>query len=167
MAETSTLLRRVDLAQVSLRLPPTETHRVPFPLPLDPNTAWEEGSNAALWLGPDEWLITDAADTGRDLVTDLTQALAGVHHSAIDVGSNRTALELSDPQRLEILAAGCAIDLHPSRWLTGSCAQTLIGKVPVLLHERDASTRVFVRPSYAGTLSHWLSAARRALVAGR
>jgi sarcosine oxidase subunit gamma len=157
------ILQPVSLAQVSLRLAHDEVPRVPFPLPLEPNTVWEEGPDAALWLGPDEWLITDAEDPASDLVTDLEQALAGVHHSAIDVSANRAVFDLTmpGPQRMELLATGCSIDLDPSRWVPGRCAQTLLGKVPVLLQERETATRLFVRPSYAGWLAAWLTAAER------
>ena len=160
---TADLLQTVDLAQVDLRLDPAEASRVPFPLPAEPNRVWEDGPNAAIWLGPDEWLITGPPGTAGGLVTDLDQALASEHHSAIDVSANRATFEMTADDRLEIMAAGCTIDLHPRHWQAGMCAQTLIGKVPVVLVEREASTRIFVRPSYAASLADWLAAAAAGL----
>lgn len=153
------LLTPKPLTQVSLRLDPTEVARVPFPLPLIPNTTWEDETGSALWLGLDEWLVTAAAKTAADVITDLALSLQGVHHSVIDVSANRAALELTTLDRHDLLATGCAIDLHPSHWSVGMCAQTLIGKIPVILHERTGSTRIFVRPSYDEPLTHWLEAA--------
>jgi sarcosine oxidase subunit gamma len=134
--------------QVSLRVDAAATS---LDLPVHPNT-WRTDTTGrdVLWLGPDEWLVVG----GR--TDDLVVTLAGVHHSLVDVTANRAVLELSSPDRLELLAAGCGLDLHPRSWRAGMCAQTLLAKVPVILQERERSTRVFVRPSYLGWLRTWL-----------
>ena len=77
------------LAQVDLRVDPAEAHRSPTPLPLEPNTVWEQGSRAVLWLGPNEWLILGAPGTAPEIVAELEAAFADVHHSVIDVSANR------------------------------------------------------------------------------
>jgi sarcosine oxidase subunit gamma len=140
------------LAQVSLRIAPSLADRAPFPLPLVPNTTWERGSRAALWLGPDEWLVLGPPNAGNEIVAELETALDGVHRSVIDVGANRVAIELGGPARLETLASGCPIDLHPRAWRAGMCAQTLFAKTQVILHERADTTGVLVRPSFADYL---------------
>jgi sarcosine oxidase, subunit gamma len=138
------------LAQVSLRLDPSLAERAPFPLPLEANTAWEDGSRAALRLGPDEWLVLGPPHAGGGIVAELEVALEGEHRSIVDVSANRVAIELGGPGRLELLASGCPLDLHPRRWRSGMCAQTLLAKAQVILHERADSTGVLVRPSFAG-----------------
>jgi sarcosine oxidase gamma subunit len=45
--------------------------------------------------------------------------------------------------------------------VAGRCAQTLVGRAQVLLHERDDATRLFVRPSFAGYLTDLLLEVRR------
>lgn len=140
------------LAQVSLRLDPSLAERVAFPLPLESNTAWEAGARAALWLGPDEWLIVGQAHTAPEIVAELDRSLDGVHRSIVDVSSNRVAIELGGPGRLELLASGCSLDLHPRSWGVGMCAQTLFAKTQMILHERHDTTRVLVRPSFAAYL---------------
>lgn len=158
------LLAPKPLTQVSLRLDASEVARVPFPLPLVPNTAWQDETGTVLWLGPDEWLVTAAAKTGLDVVTDLELVLDGVHHSVIDVSANRACFELAAPDRLDLLASGCSIDLDPTRWEPGQCAQSLVGKIPVILHEHpNGTTRLFVRPSYADALVDWLTKAKALL----
>lgn len=137
------------LAQVSLRLDPSVADRAPFPLPTEPNTAWEEGPRAVLWLGPDEWLVLGPPHAGPDIVAELGSALDGLHRSVIDVSANRVAIELGGPGRFELLASGCPIDLHPRSWRAGMCAQTLLAKAQVILHERAETTGVLVRPSFA------------------
>ena len=138
------------LAQVSLRLDPWLAGHAPFPLPLDPNTTWEEGPRAVLWLGPDEWLVLGPPHTGDQIVAELEAALEGEHRSVIDVSANRVAIELGGPDRLELLASGCPLDLHPRAWRSGTCAQTLFAKAQVILQERTDTTGLLVRPSFAG-----------------
>lgn len=140
------------LAQVSLRLDPSLVDRAPFPLPLEPNTLREQGRRAALWLGPDEWLVLGPPSAAREIVTELETALDGFHSSVIDVSANRVAIELGGPGRFELLASGCSLDLHRRSWRPGRCAQTLFGKAQVILHERAETTGVLVRPSFAGYL---------------
>jgi sarcosine oxidase, subunit gamma len=138
------------LAQVSLRLDPALADRLPVALPLEPNTARDDGVRAALWLGPDEWLVLGPPHAGAGIVAELEAALDGLHRSVVDVSANRIGIELGGPDRLELLASGCPIDLHPRAWGVGSCAQTLFGKAQVILHERAGTTRLLVRPSFAG-----------------
>ncbi len=140
------------LAQVSVRLDASLAERAPYALPLDPNTAWEAGPRAALWLGPDEWLVLGPAHAAPEIVAELDGALDGEHRSIVDVSANRTAIELGGLGRHELLASGCSLDLHPRSWHAGMCAQTLFARTQVILHERDETTRVLVRPSFAGYL---------------
>ena len=147
------------LAQVNLRLDPWLADRAPYPLPVAPNTAWEDGPRAALWLGPDEWVILGPPDAGGEIVAKLDAALDGLHRSVVDVGANRVALEISGPGAREILSKGCAIDLHPRMWSPGMCAQSTLGKAQVILHERADTTGIAVRTSFANYLVDWFAAA--------
>jgi sarcosine oxidase subunit gamma len=144
------------LAQVDLRLHAGAVERAPHPLPTRPNTAWEEGPRAALWLGPDEWLVLGPPGAGPAIVAEYHRALEGLHRSVVDVSANRVALELSGPRAKDVLAKGCGLDLHPRTWTTGRCAQTLLARVPVILQERAETTGVLVRPSYSTYLVDWL-----------
>jgi sarcosine oxidase, subunit gamma len=144
------------LTQVGLRLDPALADRAPYPLPLTPNTAWEEGPRAALWLGPDEWLILGPPDEAARIAAELDGALDGLHRSVVDLSSNRVALELAGPARFELLSKGCPIDLHPLAWTSGLCAQTLLAKTQVILHERADRTGILVRTSFASYLVDWL-----------
>lgn len=137
------------LAQVSLRLDPSLAARSPVPLPLEPNTARDDGARAALWLGPDEWLVLGPTGSAGALAAELGTALDGLHRSIVDVSANRVALVLGGADRHEALASGCTLDLHPRSWHDGMCAQTLFAKAQVLLQERADTTRVLVRPSFA------------------
>jgi sarcosine oxidase subunit gamma len=143
-AVTAETLVLVDLTQIGLRAEPTG---LPFELP-EPNTATSWGDRDVLWLGPDEWLVVDGAGESSAIERELETALAGRHHSAIDLSANRSVFDLTDG--LDLLSSGCGLDLDPSRWRPGRCAQTLFGGAQVILHQLNGrTTRVFVRPSFA------------------
>lgn len=127
------VLREVELdAQVSLRGEP----------PLAPNTV----AGDALWLGPDEWLVLG----GRE--QEYPDAWA-----VVDVSANRVCLELSGAGAADVLARGCALDLHPSVFPPGRCAQTLVARAQVILYRTEEHAfRLLVRPSFAGYLRAWL-----------
>jgi sarcosine oxidase subunit gamma len=144
------------LAQVDVRVDAALLGRAPYPLPTTPNTAWEEGPRAALWLGPDEWLVLGPPGAGADIVGELDAGPEGSHRSVVDVSANRVALELSGPRAKEVLSQGCALDLHPRAWRPGTCAQTMLARAQVILHERSDSTGILVRPSFADYLVDWL-----------
>ncbi len=144
------------LAQVDVRLDAALVDRAPYPLPTTPNTAWEDGPRAALWLSPDEWLVLGPPGAGLAIVRELESALDDLHCSIIDVSANRVALELSGPRAKEVLSKGCALDLHPRSWQPGMCAQTMLARAAVILHERSETTGILVRPSFADYLVDWL-----------
>jgi sarcosine oxidase, subunit gamma len=144
------------LTQIDVRVDAALLGRAPYPLPTTPNTAWEEGPRAALWLGPDEWLVLGPPGAGADIVGEIDAALEGAHRSVVDASANRVALELSGPRAKEVLSKGCAIDLHPRAWRPGMCAQTMLARAQVILHERSDTTGILVRPSFADYLVDWL-----------
>jgi sarcosine oxidase, subunit gamma len=146
------------LAQVDLRADPALAARLPLAPPLEPNTWTAGGGREALWLGPDQWLLVGPPGSAPAITAELGRALAGEHHSVVDTSANRTVVELTGDGRLDLLAQGCALDLHPRAWRPGRCAQTLLARVPVLLQEREGATRVFVRASFAAHLAGWLTA---------
>lgn len=141
------------LAQVDVRVGTAATS---LGLARETNTWLRDGDREVLWLGPDGWLVVGPAGIERALADELDRALAGTHHSVVDVSANRAVVELTGRDRYELLSKGCSIDLHPRSWREGSCAQTLLARVPVILQERGKGTRVFVRPSFADYLVDWL-----------
>jgi sarcosine oxidase subunit gamma len=147
----------VFLAQVDVRADTSTAARLGFPA--EPNTVASGPHRDILWLGPDEWLVVGLGGTAEALVAELENALGGVHHSVVDVSANRTVIELGGRSRHELLSTACPIDLHPRSWNDGRCAQTVFGAAQILLQEREGTTRVFVRPSFAAYVVDLLLAA--------
>lgn len=130
-------------------------------LPVDcGQTAQSPGSDAerhtALWLGPDEWLVTSTGDP--DGWASTLQALLGSDPgSVVDVSANRTVVELSGPSARSVLEKGCPADLHPRAFGPGTAISTSLGPVPLLLWQTgDQTYRLLPRSSYADYLARWL-----------
>jgi sarcosine oxidase, subunit gamma len=136
------------LAQVDVRVDPTTAGTLGFPT--EPNTWTPAGDRDVLWLGPDEWLVVAEPGGAGAIAQELERSLADVHRSVADVSANRSVLELSGSSRHEHLSSACPIDLHPRSWGDRRCAQSVFGAAQVLLQERQETTRLFVRPSFAG-----------------
>jgi sarcosine oxidase subunit gamma len=136
-----------------------------FVLPLEPNTVTGKVDHYALWLGPDEWLIVGPEGTEAVLEARCRSALGSDFGSVVDVSANRTTLELHGPNARVVLETGCAIDLHPRAFGPGRCAQTLVARTAVVLHQTTGEPRyrLLVRPSYAAFLATWFCDAMGAL----
>lgn len=130
------------------------------PLPTTPNTWAPMRDGRAVWLGPDEWLLTGASTLDEEPVRAAVAPLGG---TVVDVSAQRTGVRLRGRDARELLAFGCALDLRPASFPPGSCAQTLLGQSGVLLiadQEGDGAVRgvvdVVVRSSFAGYVAGWL-----------
>ncbi|NEB78309.1 sarcosine oxidase subunit gamma [Streptomyces sp. SID14478] len=120
------------------------------------------GARTALWLGPDEWLVTSGADDPAALTAELHRALADEPGAVVDVSAHRTTLELSGRFARDVLEKGCAQDLHPRSFTAGTAVTTQLGPVPLVLwrteHADPAAPvyRLLPRSSFADHLARWL-----------
>jgi sarcosine oxidase, subunit gamma len=126
-------------------------------LPTRPS--WVEGDTArVIWLGPDEWLVTSPFRSPADLEAGL-RAAVGAAGAVVDVSAQRTTLRLRGEHVRDVLATGCAIDLHPRAFPAGSAVQTTLGLAGVVLLSLDESAthyQLLVRSSFARYLAAWL-----------
>ena len=128
-------------------------------LPTAPNTWVPTGTGRAVWLGPDEWLLSSTTETPEELEARVRAAVVGLGGSATDVSAQRIGLRLTGARVRDVLAKGCSIDLHPRVFGRGRSAQTTLGQAGVvLLGLSDAGDDyvVLVRSSFAGYLADWL-----------
>jgi sarcosine oxidase, subunit alpha len=101
-------------------------------LPTVPCRAIISRDRAALWLGPDEWLIV-APDTASDLAARATKAAGDHPASIVDVSHRSRTLEITGPRAAWCLNAFCALDLDARVFPVGMCTRTLLGKAEILL----------------------------------
>lgn len=110
---------------------------------------------AALWLGPDEFLVL--APEGTELAAGLIRALGDEPGQVVDLSANRTVIELSGPAARAVLEKGCPADLHPRVFGVGTAITTSLGPVPLLLWKTGEETfRLLPRASFADYTARWL-----------
>jgi sarcosine oxidase subunit gamma len=150
------------VAMVDVRLGAMDSEaseRLGVDLPTVPNTWVPTDTGRAVWLGPDEWLLTSTAEVPEKLEARVQAAVAARGGSATDVSAQRVTLRLTGSRVRDVLAKGCSIDLHPRVFGRGRSAQTTLGRAGViLLALADAGDDyvVLVRSSFAGYLADWL-----------
>lgn len=107
-------------------------------LPESPKTSAmnKAKTRAALWLGPDEWLLIDFSGT------DMLGACAGVKqlHSAVDISHRNVAILVEGPGAEATLSAGCPQDLSLAVFPVGACSRTILGKIEVVIWRTDAQS---------------------------
>jgi sarcosine oxidase subunit gamma len=127
-------------------------------LPDRPLTASAAGPRAALWLGPDEWLLLAEDASAATIIPALEAARAGAAAAITDISDRQAALELEGPIALDLLAEGCPLDLEA--FPVNGCARTLFGKVEVVVWRRAAEWwRLEVARSFAPHLKAHLAEA--------
>ena len=102
-----------------------------------PCRATTADDRAALWLGPDEWLLfLPPQDT--DWPSRISAALGSTPASIVDVSSRTVSLHVAGPHATDCLNAFCALDLDPRSFPLGMCTRTLFGKAEIVLWRIDA-----------------------------
>jgi len=135
-------------------------------MPTTPCRAAERAARAALWLGPDEWLLLAAGGNADTLAASLEAAAGGEPVSIVDVSHRQLGFELDGPDAATLLNAGCPLDLDPEAFPSGGCTRTLFDKAEIVLWRRSASGfRLEVARSFADYLVGMLAVARRDLAA--
>lgn len=127
-------------------------------LPRQPNTSIAAGAVLAHWLGPNSWLLVGPALDGPELKR-RRQAIAAAQGALIDVSSGRVVLRIRGVRAADVMAKNCGLDFHPRRFAPGQCAQSLYGRVAVLIHRLDGAPGfdLFAARSFAGSLWHELT----------
>ncbi|WP_310632388.1 sarcosine oxidase subunit gamma [Paraburkholderia sp.] len=102
--------------------------------PAAPNTVTRSANYDVLWLGPDEWLVRSSAPVRAGVLeAKLAPELGECYAAAVDVGSGYTVVEIEGTRVREVLSRGCPLDLHPSLFKPGQCAQSLYFKASIVL----------------------------------
>lgn len=128
-------------------------------LPTTPGTCVQGGDSTVIWFGPQEWLVTSTQRGGEALEAELHEAAAATGGAAVDVSAQRTTVRLRGAHARDVLAKGCALDLHPRVFGPGAAAQTMLALAAVVLIPLDdngTDYRIIVRSSFAGYLADWL-----------
>ena len=113
----------------------------------------------AMWLGPESWLLVGARALGNFAAArDAMQAGGG---ALFDVSASRVAYAVSGARALDVLAAGCPLDLHADAFPPGRCAQSLFGRTSALYCRARGGVVLMVPRSFARDVWHGLVEAAR------
>ncbi len=99
------------------------------PLPTVACRAETAGDRAALWLGPDEWLLL-ANEIDE---TALQSALQDRPAALVDVSDRTLFYKLSGPLAARTLNCGCPLDLDLAHFPVGMCTRTVLEKAEIIL----------------------------------
>jgi sarcosine oxidase, subunit gamma len=131
-------------------------------VPATPCRAGVEGERAALWLGPDEWLLIAPES---DACGELGAALKDLPHSLVEVSHRQIALCVLGPQAPVLLASGCPLDLDENAFPVGMCTRTMCAKAEIVLWRPAQQVfRVEVWRSFAAYLTQFLAEAARGMI---
>lgn len=152
------------LARFSLRGGPEIAARLGGPFGVAPGDqacrAVESDSRAALWLGPDEWMLVAFDAEAGPLAVELGEALGSAPHSLVDISHRNTGFTIDGAGAADLLAEGCPLDLALPACPVGFCSRTVLGKAEVVVWRRGVDTfHLEGWRSYAPYLSAFLNQA--------
>lgn len=131
-------------------------------LPLEPWRSAANGSRAALWLGPDEWLLFADEREADAITVQVAAAIGETPYSWVDVSHRNAGFLLSGPHAADVLNAGCPLPLDLVSFPVGKCTRTLFGKAEVVLWRTgETEFRIEVWRSFAAYVAGLVSEAAR------
>jgi sarcosine oxidase, subunit gamma len=109
-------------------------------------------------LSPTEWLVIGTDLDAVPLLQFLQTSLAGTAFRATVITQALARIEIKGEEARLLLAKGCSLDLHPSRFSAGRCARTrLAGMTVILWCTRECTFQCIVASSYREYLIAWLA----------
>jgi sarcosine oxidase subunit gamma len=109
----------------------------------------------ALWLAPNEWLISSgSADSS---LLSFEPALSTALHHVSDVTDGHVVFDIGGDGARDLLANGCSLDLHHDVFGPNDCARSLLTNIPILIECREAPWhfRLYADISYGWYLRAW------------
>jgi sarcosine oxidase subunit gamma len=130
------------------------------PVPASVCRAAHDGERAALWLGPDEWLLVAPAGSAAALTSPLGEVLHALPHSLVDVSHRQVGLMVSGGEAATLLAAGCPLDLDARAFPVDMCTRTMLARAEILLWRTGTHAfRIEVWRSFSAYVSAFLAEA--------
>ena len=126
-------------------------------LPVQPNRSVAHDTWRAAWLRPNTWLVSGSEEVRGQRWAEVLRAQEGGLCRLTDVAHARVCLRLPRVAGSLVLAKGTPLDLRPSRFGPGQCAQTWCAGFAVLLDCGTAGIDVYVDVSLAVAFWNWLS----------
>jgi sarcosine oxidase, subunit alpha len=125
-----------------------------------PGRAITSRDRAAMWLGPDEWLVLAPVDTG--LAQRADASVGGLLASVVDISHHNAAIEVAGTHATCCINAFNALDLDLRVFPVDGCARTVFGKAEIVLWRTATQVfRIEVARSFAPYVGACLEEARQ------
>lgn len=105
------------------------------------NTFVGNADSTLYWMGPNERLLHTSTDPAS--IIDSWKSLQFT--AAVDVSDYYTLLELAGPRAREVFSSGSPLDVHPTVFNAGQCAQTRFGNASVVIAMQNDSPQYMVQ----------------------
>ena len=118
---------------------------------------------AAIWIGPDQWLIEAPFDTHEDIARIVKDKMGGTA-SVTEQTDGWARFEVEGPRAADVFERLCALDIRSMQ--TGAASRTLVEHLGCLVVCREAGQRFSVLGprSAAGSLHHALVTAAQSAI---
>jgi sarcosine oxidase subunit gamma len=119
-------------------------------LPRDACRAATHPPRAALWLGPDEWLLIAPDGEADRIAAEINAALTGAPASVVDISDRQVAIAVTGPRAAETVNAFNPLDLDATAFPVGMVTRTVFAKAEIVLWRTAADAfRIEVWRSFA------------------
>ena len=135
-------------------------------LPTQPNTGARAGDITLLSLGPRSWLCVGDRERATNEYDVARKALNEAGGALFDVSSSYVAWTVSGEASARVLNRGCPLDLHPTVFRAGHCAQSLLGHIGVLIYRPDERQAFVVAVARSFAADAWTQLAGYATTEG-
>jgi sarcosine oxidase subunit gamma len=115
---------------------------------------------AAVWMSPDELLITCAYDRAAELVAAFDAAMKGQHFLSVNVSDARAVFTLPTQRARETIAKGAPVDMSADAFGVGDVRRSRLGQVAAAFWMReDAAIELVCFRSVSDFVEAWLTTA--------
>ena len=132
-------------------------------LPTDSNTSSANEKMSALWLGPDEWMITSNHKNDKDnnnyeteefLFNSISKAKLG---SVTNVSDQLVMINIEGKKVFDLLETSCPFNFNEFKKKKGVVIQTILQQIDVIIYHQEVnSVNLFVRRSFYEHLMSWI-----------
>ena len=133
-------------------------------LPTEANTSTQSDKLTALWLSPDEWMISSNSPTDKNsnnygFEKLLTNNISKKNFGAVtDVSDQFVMINLKGNKIYDLFQSGSPFNFNDFQNKKGAVIQTILLKVDVIIHNQNKNeVNLFVRRSFSQHLFSWMN----------
>ena len=133
-------------------------------LPTEANTSTQSDKLTALWLSPDEWMISlnnpvDQNSNNYEVEELLNDNISKLNLGAVtDVTDQFVMINLKGNKIYDLFQTGSPFNFNDFQNRKGAVIQTILLKVDVIIHNQNKNeVNLFVRRSFSQNLFTWMN----------